>query len=165
MNLRNTAVALALLALTGCAHQSVDDGSRTDNSAFNGIWRGEVSGTSPSQFASNFELECGAVEMMLVAQVNGGVISAYVEDNENISFQTNLNDAGKFYFRIPTRPSYQATAGSDVTFSKPKEFFVFRGRLNADAGTGSGHFVHASTDMAMDGCSTPIAFRKITDRS
>ena len=143
----------AALALASCAHVSVKDTKRTTNPAFDGLWEGVISGTSPQQSAGSWDLTCGPVKLHLVAQVDAGVMSAYVRQNENISFTTNINDNGRFYYAIPKKSSYNEAPSSDISVSG-KEFYVFRGKLDPASNSGKGQFVLASTQMGMGGCTT-----------
>ncbi len=153
--------ALVLLPLiSGCAHVSVSDSKRTSNASFNGDWEGVVTGTKERQKLPGWELTCGEVNLNLLVRVNDGVLSGYVKQNENISFETNLNKAGKFYIAIPKREKgYQSKPGSD-TYLPSDEFHVFRGQLNPRTESGTGRYVHARNNMGMEGCKTPISFTK-----
>lgn len=157
--MRTWLIACMALSLAGCAHVSVKDTKRTANPAFDGLWEGDIGGTSPKQSVGLWELTCGERDLDLVAQVADGVISGYLRQDENIAFTTNINDKGRFYYAIPKKPTYTEAAGSDLAVSG-NEFFVFRGRLNPDSNSGTGQFVHASSQMGMRGCTTGINFNR-----
>ena len=145
--------------LAGCGHVAVTDAQRTGNPAFNGAWIGDIDGTEFSQHAAGWEMECGELKATLYATVADGRMSGYLKENENISFETNLNDAGRFYAAVPKKRGYRETAASDRAM-RGKEFFVFRGQLDATEKTGKGRLVRASEDMAMEGCSTSMRLRQ-----
>lgn len=148
------------LLISACAHVSVSDSKRTSNASFDGDWEGVVSGTKARQQLPGWELTCGEVNLNLVARVKDGVLSGYIKQNENISFETNLSDAGKFYIAIPKKKkSYVAKPGSDTQLPSD-EFHVFRGRLNPGTESGAGRYVLARNNMGMEGCRTPISFAK-----
>ncbi len=156
--LKKLSTVVGLVLLSGCVHVSVSDGKRTQSTAYDGLWQGEITGTEPKQIAGHWELTCGEVNLNLVTQVNSGVISGYLRENENITFTTNVNDNGRFYARISKEEtSYRETAGSDLSLNG-REFFVFRGRLDPQNNNGKGQFVLASDQLGMGGCTTPVKF-------
>lgn len=160
MSIKSALACLALPLIVACAHVSVSDRNRTDNTAFDGYWEGDVSGTKKEQKIPGWDLTCGAVKQTLVGRVEQGRFSGYLRQNENISFETNVNDAGRFYVAIPKKKkSYTPSPGSDATLPS-EEFHVFRGQLDPASQAGKGRYVLARRNMLMEGCQTPIAFKK-----
>lgn len=160
MSIKLATVCMTLPLIAACAHASVSDRNRTDNTAFDGYWEGDVSGTKKVQKIPGWDLTCGPVQLTLVGRVDQGKISGYIRQNENITYETNVNDAGRFYAAIPKKnKSYVPSPGSDATIPS-EEFHVFRGQLDPATQTGSGRYVLARRNMLMEGCQTPIAFKK-----
>jgi len=160
MSLKFAATPLFFSLLGACAHVSVSDSGRTSDTAYNGNWEVDISGTVYRQTLSGWDLRCSEIKATLVARVEDGKISGYLKRNENLSFETNLNDRGRFYVAIPKKEkSYVASPGSDTTLPSD-EFHVFRGRLSPGSQSGSGRYVSARNNMGMEGCSTPITFKR-----
>jgi hypothetical protein len=155
--MKNLSIVAGIVLMAGCAHVSVSDSQRTTSVAFDGLWHGEINGTRQQQSAGSWELQCGKVNLNVVTQVDSGVISGYLRENENITFTTNLDDGGGFYAKVAKESSYREAPSSDISMTG-KEYFVFRGRLDASSDSGKGQFVLASTQMGMGGCMTPIRF-------
>lgn len=156
---RLLAPLLLMPLLYGCGHVSVSDSRKTSNPAFDGRWEGKISGTKEEQKLPRYDLTCGKVVMQLLAEVEDGRMKAQVP-RSGLEFETNLNDAGKFYFAIPREErGYRTKPGSDDQLPS-KEFYVFRGQLNPETQSGTGRFVHARRDMGMEGCQTPIVFTR-----
>ena len=156
---RLLAPLLVVPLLYGCGHVSVSDSRKTSNPAFDGQWEGKISGTKEEQKLPRYNLTCGKVLMNLVAEIENGRMKAQVP-RSNLKFETNINDAGKFYFAIPREErGYRTKLGSDYQLPSD-EFYVFRGQLNPETQSGTGRYVHARRDMGMEGCRTPIVFTR-----
>lgn len=160
MSVKHITFYLFVMLLGACAHVSVPESRRTTNPAYDGYWEGDISGTTYRQYLSGWDLTCGEVVQTLIARIEDGRISGYLKRNENLSFETNLNDRGSFYVAIPKEEKgYVDSPGSDATLPSD-EFHVFRGRLDPETQSGSGRYVSARNDMGMEGCSTPIIFKR-----
>lgn len=154
MKRRSTAVACVML-LQACAQTFQVRTSEPDHtSEFDGDWTAVMKQTEPHQSWSSLRFECDAFTEPFFLRVREGVVSGYLEADENYSFRTQINAAGAFNAFIPVDSFYRYKKNVPVETSNIA--LLLTGQLSER--NLSGQFVIGDSRMKLHGCATDVEF-------
>ena len=109
-------------------------------------------GTESVQLVDELRFDCAPFNETFFLRVRNGIVSGYMQADENYSFVATLDHRGGFSARIPTNSVY--TYKEAQVKRKSSIVLVLEGRLSG----GSGEFVVADTALDGQGCSTDVQF-------
>ena len=155
--MRRCCIALAYVAvlLQACVAVSpVESREPVLTSEFDGDWSAVMKSTPSRQSYADFQFDCDEFTESFFLRVRDGVVSGYLEADENYSFRTFVDSAGSFKSFIPLESYYRYKKDAQVERSSIALLMV--GHLESDRR--EGHFVIGDSRMNLNGCTTDIEF-------
>lgn len=148
-------VLLSIVLLQGCAqHLPALDRGLVHTNKFDGDWTAVMKGTDALQGWADVRFECDDFTEPFFLRVRQGIVSGYLETDENYSFRTTVKPGGSFETFIPIDSYYRYRKESPVESSNIA--LLLKGQLAP--GRLTGQFVIADTRMDLNGCSTDVEF-------
>lgn len=123
-------------------------------SEFDGDWTAVMKKTAARQTWSDLQFECDEFTEPFFLRVRQGVVSGYLETDENYSFRTRVDVGGAFKAFIPVDSFYRYK--KNVLVEHSNIALLLNGQLAPEYPTG--RFVIADTRMDLNGCSTDVEF-------
>lgn len=155
--MRRCCFALACIAvlLQSCAvSPSLDAPDQVRNTAYDGDWSAVMRSTPARQSYADFQFDCDAFTESFFLRVRDGIVSGYLEIDENYSFRTSVNAAGSFNSFIPLDSYYRYK--DDAQVEKSSIALLLVGHLGSDRR--QGRFVIGDSRMNLNGCTTDVEF-------
>ena len=123
-------------------------------SRFDGDWQALMHETQPVQQVMDLQFNCAPFTESFFMRVKDGAIAGFMETDENYSFNTSIDDKGRFRALIPTNSvySYKETQ----TSRESNIVLVLQGRLSARDSIGE--FVIGDSALDAQGCTTSVQF-------
>lgn len=149
------ALACAAVLLQACvAVPPLESREQVLTSAFDGDWSAVMKSTPARQSYADFQFDCDEFTESFFLRVRDGVVSGYLEIDENYSFRTSVNSAGSFKSFIPLESYYRYK--KDAQVEKSSIALQLVGHLESDRR--NGHFVIGDSRMNLNGCTTDVEF-------
>lgn len=149
-----TAIACVAL-LQACAQTlSVRPADATDAVNLEGDWNAVMRSTAARQTYADLQFDCDEFSELFFLRVRNGVVSGYLEADENFSFRTRLDSYGVFKAVIPIDSYYRYKKNSSVETSS----IVLLLSGNLTPGVLRGRFVIGDRRMNLSGCTTEVEY-------
>lgn len=123
-------------------------------SEFDGDWAAVMKKTPAVQTNSGWKFDCEAFTEPFFLRVRNGVVSGYLETDENYSFRTSLDSRGSFSATIPFESFYRYK--DNIPIESSVIALLLHGNLSKEVV--AGQFVIGDTRMNLGGCSTDVAY-------
>jgi len=123
-------------------------------SGFDGDWQALMRGTDSVQLVKELRFDCAPFSETFFLRVRDGVVSGYMQADENYSFVAAIDSTGSFSARMPTDSVY--TYKEAQVKRKSSIVLVLQGSLSAR--DSSGEFVVGDTALDDQGCRTDVQF-------
>ena len=146
---------VCIVQLQACARTlTTGSGELVHTSEFDGDWTAVMRATAALQTWSDLRFECDEFTESFFLRVRQGVVSGYLETDENYSFRTQVHASGFFKTIIPIDSVYRYNEEGPVEQSNIA--LLLTGQLSPDNQTGQ--FVIADKRMDLNGCSTDVEY-------
>lgn len=146
---------VCVVLLQACAQtRLLQSGELVHTSEFDGDWTAVMKRTAARQSWSDVQFECDEFTEPFFLRVRQGVVSGYLETDENYSFRTQVAAGGAFKTFIPVDSFYRYK--KKVPIEQSNIALLLTGQLSPENLTG--RFVIADTRMDLHGCSTDVEF-------
>ncbi len=148
-------VLVFMLLLQACAQKlpvAATDVAHIND--FDGDWTAVMKKTPAVQTNSGWKFDCEAFTEPFFLRVKNGIVSGYLETDENYSFRTSLNSHGSFSAVIPFESFYRYR--NNIPIDSSVIALLLHGNLSKNVL--AGRFVIGDTRMNLGGCSTDVAY-------
>ena len=123
-------------------------------SRFDGDWQALMHETQPVQQVMDLQFNCAPFTESFFMRVKDGAIAGFMETDENYSFNTSIDDKGRFRALIPTNSVYSY---KETQISRESNIvLVLQGRLSTR--DSFGEFVIGDSALNAQGCTTSVQF-------
>jgi len=150
--------------LSACANSQstiISDDDRTSETQYDGIWIISFAKAARVQpLPGNFEVNCHGDAFEVTAVIRQGLMKFSTQSGNRpvTNHEINLNDAGKFRTEWSFDSEASTTGSASVTLSKPKQKFIFQGRLRGL--TGRGRFTTGIEQFGYEGCQQSVSMTR-----
>ncbi len=149
------AIILIVIALTGCPSAVVQVSDRDIAGQYDGAWILTATRTSPIQRIGTWRVDCRHNPFRYRMDFEGG--AAKISDTQTVY----INSSGEFHFEIPTESDINVKPSSQDQVARKNITIIYKGQLNAIAGSGSGTMTAGVEELNNRGCTTEFDVQKI----